>query len=696
MRTVIAVVCVLLSCGQRARALEDAPSRTHDITIDDYFTQAHIAEMAVAPDGASIAYIEGRWHEELDQRNMDLWVVDVQSSRRTRLTFSPEGESSPTFSPDGRWIYFLSSRTRDGSKHAPDDGSRQVWRVPVSGGEPFAVTRAKDGVLAFDLAADGEAVYYTVGVEDVEKDAWRELRKTYSDLTYGHGVVEFSELRRLDLESWREETLVDENRVIVEFAVSPDEEHIAMVTAPTGELITLEGWSHVDVWHAANDRVQRLDDTLFRDDAPSPYGWILGLDWSSDSAKLCFRVDFDGYPGWIFAAHFDGGSDGLVSRVERPKCETGENVSAEGHMEWMPDSHDLVMIGEDHARARVYRIQNIRPDGQGNSMTVTPGDVVISNFAFARDRSLLAVLMGSVTHTPDIFVMISGGAPGYERVTDINPQVDTWKLPKIEIVRWQSFDGTEVEGLLELPPDWTPEDGPLPTHVVIHGGPTASSKLQMRFWIYGRVLYAANGWAVFDPNYRGSTGYGDAFLTDLINNKNNLDVQDILSGVDMLIAEGIADPERLAVSGWSNGGYLTNCLISATDRFKAASSGAGVFDTVMQWSIEDTPGHVVNYNSGLPWERAEQMHRSSPLYKANEIVTPTLIHVGENDPRTPVEHSIALHRSLHHYVGTPTELVIYPDEGHGLTKMSHRRAKLEWDMKWFEHHVLGRSASEDE
>ncbi|MCA9295785.1 MAG: S9 family peptidase, partial [Phycisphaerales bacterium] len=604
--------------------------------------------------------------------------------------------SSPQFSPDGNWIYFLTSQKRDGEEHPPFDGTRQVWRLPVTGGEPFAVTRADKGVVSYELSADGDTVYFAVGKESVEKDAWKAMRESYKDLTYGHGVVEFSQIRALDLESWRERTLIDKQRVIAEFAVSPDEQHIAMITTPTEELISMEGWSSVDVWHAATDEVQRLDDALFRAEAPSPYGWILGLNWSSDSAKLCFRVDFDGYPGMILAAHFDNNGRGMVTQVFRPDGENGAKTSAEGHMEWMPDSHDLCIIAEDHARARLYRINNVNPTGQGVTTTMTPGDVVIEQFHIAADRSRLAVLKAGLTHTPDIFVMTPGDPEVYERITNINPQVETWKLPQISIVRWHSFDGTEVEGILELPSGWKKEDGPLPLHVSIHGGPTSSSKLSFKYWIYGRAIFAANGWAVFDPNYRGSTGYGDSFLTDLINNKNNLDVQDILAGVDMLIAEGIADSEKLAVSGWSNGGYLTNCLITATDRFKAASSGAGVFDTVMQWSIEDTPGHVINFNSGLPWERAEQMHKTSPLYSANKIVTPTLIHVGEKDERVPAAHSIALHRALHHYVGTPTELVIYPGEGHGLTKMSHRRAKMEWDLKWFEHYVLGKSTEDGE
>ena len=139
---------------------------------------------------------------------------------------------------------------------------------------------------------------------------------------------------------------------------------------------------------------------------------------------------------------------------------------------------------------------------------------------------------------------------------------------------------------------------------------------------------------------------------------------------------------------------LTNCLIAGDPRFKAASSGAGVFDATMQWSIEDTPGHVVNYAGGKPWEVPDELRGMSPLYDVDHVTTPTLIHVGEHDKRVPAAHSRALHRALHHYLEVPSELVVYPGEGHGLTKMSHRRAKMVWDHAWFEQYVIGTSSSD--
>ena len=159
-----------------------------------------------------------------------------------------------------------------------------------------------------------------------------------------------------------------------------------------------------------------------------------------------------------------------------------------------------------------------------------------------------------------------------------------------------------------------------------------------------------------------------------------------------MVDRGIADPDRLGVMGWSNGGYLTNCLVATSNRFKAASSGAGVVDQVIQWGTEDTPGHVVNFMGGrLPWTEPEAYRAASPMYALDRVRTPTLLHVGEQDARVPAAHARAMYRALKTYLGVPTELVVYPGAGHGLVTRGHRRAKMEWDLAWFDRYLLGRS-----
>ena len=260
-----------------------------------------------------------------------------------------------------------------------------------------------------------------------------------------------------------------------------------------------------------------------------------------------------------------------------------------------------------------------------------------------------------------------------------------------------------VEGILELPPGYDRENGgPLPLVVMIHGGPTAATPYARQFRIYGRSLLAARRYAMLAPNYRGSTGYGEEFMVDLIGRENDVEVEDIITGVEALVRDGIADPAKLGVMGWSNGGFLTNALLSETVTvpgdggtaeevgFAAASSGAGVIDQVIQWGTEDTPGHVVNYMSGkLPWEFPAEYIESSPLYELNKTETPTLIHVGGSDARVPPEHARTLYRSLYNYLDVPAELIVYPGEPHGLMKKSNRAAKMAWDHAWFDKYLKG-------
>jgi dipeptidyl aminopeptidase/acylaminoacyl peptidase len=195
---------------------------------------------------------------------------------------------------------------------------------------------------------------------------------------------------------------------------------------------------------------------------------------------------------------------------------------------------------------------------------------------------------------------------------------------------------------------------------------------------------------VLCPNYRGSTGYGDKFLADLIGNENDLDVKDIVAGIQHLVKVGIADPDRIAVMGWSNGGYLTNCLITMKDpqvKIRAASSGAGILDTVAEWGFNDEPAYPIVFKKGLPWEQPELYRKTSPSYGIGNVVTPTLIHVGGNDDRCPPGHSRMLYRALKEYRQVPTQLNVYPGQPHGLGKLSFRTAKMEWDLAWFDKYL---------
>jgi dipeptidyl aminopeptidase/acylaminoacyl peptidase len=673
---------VLLAGAGRA----DAPKRTHDITLDDYFTQADIFDSKISPDGKFVAYVEGRWQKSSDDRKTDLWVVDTTgTAKAVRLTDERANDRSPQWSGDGRYLYFLGNRKRGADKEPPYNGKTQVWRLNLPGGKLQPVTTVGQGVDSFVLARDGRSLYYIIEVEHVADDPWKSLRQKFKHIDYGDGVGKLSQVWQLDLESWRAEKLIEDHRVIREMAISPVGGRIAMITTPDAKVVSFEGRSRVDLYDSKSKKVIPLPDKVFRSGAPSPYGWLENLAWAQDGTRLAFNVVFDAYPAEVIVGDLSGPNPN-VFKMPRPP-----GVSLRGYgspLAWSPDGA-LGFLGEEKGRVRLYQARGLKADGEPNYDLLTPDDVVVSNFSFSNNGGQPAVIMNYASSLPDIYLLEGGKAR--KRLTRVNPQADSWKLPQISTFSWKGANGDPVEGILELPPDYKPGQR-LPLVVEIHGGPTTAAYLGMQFWIYGRTLLPAKGYAVLCPNYRGSTGYGDKFLTDLVGRENDLDVQDILAGVDALVERGIADPERLAVSGWSNGGFLTNCIITKTTRFKAAISGAGIIDALLEFGSNDEPAYAIVFKGGLPWTAAARYHKASPSYGLGKVRTPTLIHVGGEDERCPPANSRMLYRALREYVKVPTELLVYPGEPHGLMKYKNRRAKMQWDLAWLERYVLGRGA----
>src|SRR5262245_20822803 len=281
-------LCVLLLVPALVAA---QPPRTHQITIDDYFTQADIFQIALSPKASHVAYTEGRWQESTDDRKPELFTVPTKGGKPRRLTFDRASYRSPKWSPDERSIYVLANRKREGEKQPPYNGKAQVWRIAADGGEAKAMTTVEGGVEAFALGSDGETLYYMVHRTHVAAE-WSALRKKFAHLEYGHGAGKVSAIWKLDLNTWRADKIVDDTRYIHEFAVSPDGKRIAMITAPDETVVSFEGRSRVDIHEGG--KITPLPDTNWRGDgkittkpdtwwgettSPTPYFWLENLAW---------------------------------------------------------------------------------------------------------------------------------------------------------------------------------------------------------------------------------------------------------------------------------------------------------------------------------------------------------------------------------------------------------------------------------
>ncbi len=654
-----------------------APARTHSITVDDYFTLAAITQIAVSPDGKQIAFTEARWDKADDARKSDLWVIqfDGQSEAR-RLTFDRANDRNAKWAADAKTIYFLGNHKREGEKKPPYDGSTQVWRINANGDNLQPVTRVDGGVGGYDLADGGNFLFYSVEKDHRDQDDFAKLRTQYK-ADYGHGIRKVSEIHKLDTRTWRTEKVVDETRYVREFAVTKDGSKIAMVTAFDDSVLKSEGESRVDVWEAGKVTTPPMD--AYRAKAASPHAWLEDLAWSPDGKRFAFCVIFDAYPAELaIGTHSAAGWD--VSLAPREgKWELVGYGRALGMPVLWKNADEFIVQTEKAGRVIPFKMKF----GQSTGTPISDEPILAFEPVPGFDN-VYAGMRGSVG-MPEI-VSLGQNGPVYHP----NPHTRTWKSPSIQHVTWKASDGTEVGGVLELPFGYKKGDK-LPLVVGIHGGPTTSTKADLNFDPHnGRLYFAANGYAVLFPNYRGSTGYGDKFVTDLIGRENDIEVNDIIAGVQHLVKEGIADGDRVGVMGWSNGGYLTNCLITRKDlpfKLRAASSGAGIVDTVAEWGFNDEPAYPKVFKKGHPWESPELYKKSSPTYDLGNVTTPTLIHVGGNDVRCPPGHSRMLYRALKEYRKVPTELVEYPGEPHGLTKGTHRKAKMEWDLAWFEKYL---------
>jgi acylaminoacyl-peptidase len=669
---------VLLVVAAPAAAQPQAV-RDHAITIDDYATLATIRELAISPDGKHVAYTEARWDTADDLSKTDLWVVATDGKGKpTRLTSDRANDRHPRWSADGKAIYVLGNRKREAETKPPYDGKPQVWRVPVQGGEAQAVTKVAGGVTGFDYAPKADVLFYSVDASATDKDEFTELRSKHK-AEYGHGTRKVSEVYRLDLQSWRWEKVIADGRYVREFAVTQDGKRVAMVTAIDDTVIRSEGESIVDIWE--DGTVVTPPTEAYRAKAASPHAWLESLAWNPDGSRLAFCSIFDAYPAAIIIQSYADGK-WQAKRFSHPILMTGHHVRGYGSpLKWR-NSGSLLFMSEWLGLVSLLEVNLNRPAALQNSFVAT-----VSAFDIGADDQTV-VMGGGRREFPEL--NCQRGSQNMVGLVNPNPQASRWILPIVDSVKWIAPDGTEVGGILELPPDYKKGDK-LPLVVGIHGGPTTSTKAELSYDPHnGRLYFAAHGYAALFPNYRGSTGYGDKFVTDLIGHENDIEVKDILAGIQHLIKEGIADPERIGVMGWSNGGYLTNCLISLKDspvKFKAASSGAGIVDTIAEWGFNDEPAYPIVFKKGLPWETPDVYRKTSPTYGLGNVTTPTLIHVGGGDERCPPGHSRMLYRALHEYRKVPTELVVYPNEPHGLTKLSNRKAKMEWDLAWFDKYL---------
>jgi dipeptidyl aminopeptidase/acylaminoacyl peptidase len=699
MWSALVTACSLVS-GPLARAQGPGAKWTPELALK----VKGVSNVAVSPDGRRIAFqvatavTEGERSEWLSQ----IHVAASDGSRSFQLTGGDKSSTQPAWSPDGRWVGFISSRS----------GKANVWRAPVFGGEAEQLTDEKGGVSGFRWAPDGRTIAFVMidpKTDDEEKadKEKRDARVVDENLKQARLYVVPVQPDSSGKRPARKLTTGDYS--VNEIDWSPDGKTIVFAHTPTPKA---DDWTRSDVStvDVAAGTVRSLAATRAAESSPrySPDGHLIALTISDDP------------PTWAFTSRVH-----LVAPDSGPPRPLAESFDRQASIIGWTFDGKRVLISE--TQRTINRLSALPVDG-GPPVDLSPLGLMVSGPAINRPAAAPAPLpqaagareeRGAAGRRPPPVVQGGSGERvreviGYvSEAPDRPPEVyvtpvesvkpaqvthlqDLPAIPmgRTEVVTWQAPDGKTIEGLLTYPVGHQ-VGARVPLLVIVHGGPTGvfvQSFIASR-GAYPIAAFASEGYAVLRCNVRGSSGYGREFRYANYNDWGGGDYQDIMSGVDALVQRGIADADRLGVMGWSYGGFMTSWIVTQTKRFKAASVGAGVTNLMSFTGTSDIPGFLPDYFGGEYWDAFDRWRTHSAMFNVKGVSTPTLIQHGEADVRVPLSQGYEFYNALKRQ-DVPVRMVTYPRQPHGLQEPKLQLDAMQRNLEWFGTWVLGRKSAD--
>lgn len=650
------------------------PLHAEPWSTDWAFKVKRVGSVAVSPDGSQVAYVVGTAVMEGEKSE---WLSHVHLARAdgsggTQLTRGEQSANNPAWSADGKWIVFLSTR---GAKD-PKAAKANLWRIPVAGGEAERLTDEKGGIRAFQLSPDGQTVAFLM--TDPKSDEEEEAEKEKRDARV---VGENLKMTRLyvvpfepDAEDGRPVRLLTPGALSLGSVVNaetfdwaPDGRQIAFTHQPTNSADDWTRWD-VSVVEVASGAVRPLAATgaAERDPVFSPDGRSVALVASNDPPTWYRRARVVVYP-----------AAGGAGSTPRALAETPDALP--DLVGWLDDGRLLVT----ESFRTVERVYVLPADGRA-AVPFSPADANMDNSALNAARTHIGFTAMAPDKPVEAFVTPAASfAPTQVSREQNLPPVE---MGRTEVISWKAPDGMTIEGLVTYPSAYRAGTR-VPLLVIVHGGPAGvfSRNFVGAPTAFPLAGFAARGFAVLRANVRGSTGYGYDFRAANVRDWGGGDYRDILAGVDHLIAQGVADPERLGIMGWSYGGYMTSWIITQTNRFKAATVGAGVTNLMSFTGTADIPSFLPSYFGGEVWEDGglELWSAHSAMFKVKGVTTPTLILHGENDLRVPISQGFELHNALKRQ-GVTVQMVTYPRQPHGIQEPKLLQDAMERNLEWFE------------
>lgn len=660
MKTVLRGTLLLLVL-HAAFSIPSAGQAKRSMTPEDVIGLNRASDAQISPDARRVAFVVSAWDRENDRFNSDLWMVD-ENRQVVRLTSNPRRDDSPRWAPGVQRIAFLSERGEAGA-------GAQIWMLNPMGGEPEPLTTHGAPVQSFEWSPDGRFIAF-IAEEPRERPKTKPPVVSGQDHRYAHLWI-----------------------------IEPATKQVKQLTRGAGH-VTSFNWNQTgsQVVFTARSSPLLLDaNTTEVYVAPSalaqaPYdasGWRKITNGNGAESQPRFSPDGQ----WIsYLAHADGDPNVGPDRIHLVPLRGGPaRILArefDGYItgyRWVFDSQRLIFSAGVGVNTQIYTMNIADFPGAQTPQALTRSDGVNTGFSITPDGMNIAFVHEN-PRLPGEIALLAARIMVPIFLTQLNPQTEQFNLGLVDAVKWKSTDGAEIEGILVYPVGYqTGRRYPLVTY--IHGGPEgAYSKSFNATWSAFPQLYAANGYVVFMPNFRGSSNYGAKFAQANAKLVGKVDYEDILSGVDELIKRGIADETKLAVAGWSYGGYMSGWIIGHTNRFKCAAYGAGLSNAVSYWGTADIIYQRERLHGGTPWEARKLYDEQSPLNYLTNARTPTLIFHGEKDDRVPLGQSQETYRTLQR-LGVTSELVVYPDQGHGLLVPSYQLDKIRREFAWIERYL---------
>jgi dipeptidyl aminopeptidase/acylaminoacyl peptidase len=658
----------------------EAQDGRRPMTVDDAMDMVQVSDPLMSPDGSWVLYSRRTLNWDENEYETEYWRAPADGGEAFRF-IGEEGGSQFQFSPNGTFLTFRravggGSGGSGGDAGDAEGGSgrqQQIFLMRTAGGEAVQLTKHATSVARYRWAHDSSAIFFQATdekPEEVEKEEKKGADAIFVDEgPNGQTAGNWSNLWVFDIDAKQERQITDAEIIIGSWDVAPDGQRLAL----TARSQNRRNDAYLYEIHVADVETGELTQ-LTTNRAPEG-----GISWAPDGSSILYTAADDqewmnrNTKLWL-----------LDPTLEEHRFLSRAFEGTPRNPVWSPDAKTIYFSGQQGTNTNLFAIDI--DSGSVRQLTEVEGTLVAPSFS--ADRTAYVYSLTDYRTPSDLWVgRLDGSEP--VRLTDANPQLKEWQLAEMRVIDWQSRDDFTIEGLFHLPPGYV-EGERVPLVLNIHGGPAGSFSNR---WRPSYHIYAGLGYASLSPNVRGSSGY-----TDHLREGNTVakgdgigfgDYWDLMTGVDRLIEDGVVDPDRMAVKGWSYGGILGGWTITQTDRFKAASIGAGVYD----WTSEYGPGFNNDVRlwhiGGTPWANPEEWRNQSALTHVANITTATLLIHGINDTTDTEQQSMMFFTAIKDIGKAPVRYMKFAREPHGFREPRHQRTRDVEELRWMQQHVLG-------